>query len=100
MVSELMTNALEHTDTRGPVVTASIDVGLVEVMVTDEGVGFVPRPRDPGRSTGGFGLELVERAATRWGVDRLGGTRVWFELTGAGPARVGARSRRRTAAAR
>ena len=33
---------------------------------------------DPGR--GGLGLHLVDTLASRWGVDREDGTRVWFEL--------------------
>ena len=29
---------------------------------------------------GGFGLQLVEALATRWGADRTGGTHLWFEV--------------------
>jgi hypothetical protein len=32
------------------------------------------------RHAGGFGLQLVESIATRWGVSHARGTRVWFEL--------------------
>jgi hypothetical protein len=54
----------------------------VRVEVIDSGSGFAPEPRDPARATGGFGLFLVDTQAARWGVDREGGTRVWFELRG------------------
>lgn len=49
--------------------------------MTDGGSGFTATPRDPSRVTGGYGLFLVAQEANRWGVDREGGTRVWFELT-------------------
>ena len=49
--------------------------------VTDTGPGFAPRERDRDLDEpGGWGLVLVESIAKRWGVERDGGTRVWFEL--------------------
>jgi hypothetical protein len=54
----------------------------VRVEVTDSGRGFsppdAPMPRADG--TGGWGLQLVDRVATSWGVDVQGMTCVWFEL--------------------
>ena len=42
-------------------------------------------PREPDREHGGgFGLQLVDKIATRWGVNRTGGTQVWFEVDAAG----------------
>jgi anti-sigma regulatory factor (Ser/Thr protein kinase) len=88
LVSEIVTNAVLHS--RGPadapiLVTASVTGQKVEVAVIDAGEGFTPTgrpaPRASDRMTvGGYGLYVVDRAASRWGVDREGGTRVWFEL--------------------
>ena len=56
--------------------------GRLRVEVTDWGGGFEPtlpeRPEDD--RAGGFGLFLVHRLATRWGVERGRTTLVWFEL--------------------
>ncbi len=53
----------------------------VRAEVTDTGPGFAPTERDRDlEEPGGWGLVLVESIAKRWGVERDGGTRVWFEL--------------------
>jgi anti-sigma regulatory factor (Ser/Thr protein kinase) len=88
LVSEVVTNAVMHSRARveAPVVlTASIVEQRVCVAVTDAGDGFTPpsfeSSRPPERTTiGGYGLYVVDRAASRWGVDGEGGTRVWFEV--------------------
>jgi anti-sigma regulatory factor (Ser/Thr protein kinase) len=87
LVSEVISNAVLHS--RGPAdaaigLTAAIDAEKVRVTVTDAGNGFTPEPRDPDRLEGGYGLYLLEKAASRWGVDEVGGTRVWFELPSQG----------------
>ena len=83
MVSEVVTNALVHGRTGAPLeVRARRAGGRLRVEVTNSGPGLAPEPRatDPSPD-GGFGLFLVERLATRWGLVRhLGKTRVWFEL--------------------
>jgi anti-sigma regulatory factor (Ser/Thr protein kinase) len=87
LVSELVSNAVRHS--RGPVeepivLTATVCEGIVRVAVIDAGEGFDPGARRRPAVTGGYGLFLVEQIASRWGVDGVGGTRVWFELpTGA-----------------
>ncbi len=88
LVSELVSNAVLHSDASP---SSSIELcarvlspGAVRVEVIDRGSGFCATARDPPQPLGGFGLHLVDSQATRWGVDREGGTRVWFEL--AGPA--------------
>ncbi len=84
LVSELVTNAVIHSDVQPPAdirLVARVCRGVFRVEVTDRGTGFTPRPRDPGAAHRGYGLYLLEKEATRWGVDRLGGTTVWFELT-------------------
>lgn len=83
MLSEVVTNAVLHGAV-GPDEYVQIDVEQVGPMVTfrvyDRGEGFTPVPRDPGRARGGFGLEIVDRLAHRWGVERSNqGTCVWFE---------------------
>jgi anti-sigma regulatory factor (Ser/Thr protein kinase) len=89
LVSEIVTNAVIHsTAPNGNEIL--LDARLtgtrsIRVEVTDRGAGFTPMPRNPDRPGGGYGLYLVEREALSWGVDRKGGTRVWFELA-TGPA--------------
>jgi anti-sigma regulatory factor (Ser/Thr protein kinase) len=84
LVSEVVTNAVIHSDApeEAEIVLAVCMTrsGAVRVEVTDGGEGFTPVARDPSRPGGGYGLYLVEREALCWGVEREGGTRVWFEL--------------------
>lgn len=85
LVSELVTNAVRHSE--GPTnasigLSISVRQNTVRVTVTDAGNGFTPRPRDPAsRAGGGYGLYLLEKSASRWGVSALDGTCVWFEVT-------------------
>ncbi|WP_323177931.1 ATP-binding protein [Streptomyces sp. NBC_00083] len=88
LTSELVTNALIHTD-RGAVVTAVVRESGLRVEVKDF-VAELPTPYRPttGDGTHGRGLLLVEALADSWGVrehDR--GKIVWFELDGAAPPR-------------
>jgi anti-sigma regulatory factor (Ser/Thr protein kinase) len=84
LVSEVVTNAVIHSTASSPseiLLCASVtNAGAIRVEVTDGGSGFTPMPREPDRPGAGYGLFLVEREALSWGVDRKGGTRVWFEL--------------------
>jgi anti-sigma regulatory factor (Ser/Thr protein kinase) len=83
LVTELVTNGVRHGSERGPV-TVSVVAGdeKVRVEVSDCGRGFsppaAPMPRDDG--SGGWGLQLVDRVATTWGVEVDDKTRVWLEL--------------------
>lgn len=81
LVSELVTNALVHTD-RGAVVTATVTDRL-RVEVRDF-VSRRPHPRRPtADGTSGRGLMLVHSLADAWGVRMHGvGKSVWFELGG------------------
>ena len=65
---------------------ATANEQAVRVAVTDSGEGFTPRSRDPDRLEDGYGLYLLEKAASSWGVESSGGTTVWFELDRAPPA--------------
>ena len=84
VISELVTNSVLHA---GPLVGAPIRVsaaladGTLRLEVEDAGHGNAVIRRAPDRRHGsGFGLDLVDRIAARWGVTQLGATRVWCEL--------------------
>ncbi len=88
LVSELVSNAVLHSKApSGSDVTlaARLQGEAMRVSVSDAGEGFEPRPRDPGRLSDGYGLFLLDRIASSWGVDAGGTTRVWFELPLAEP---------------
>lgn len=82
LVSELVTNTVRHASS-GPGSRVHLRVaelaGGIRVEVVDWGPGFRARSVGP-RGDGGFGLLLVRRMATRWGVERNHTTRVWFEI--------------------
>lgn len=83
LVSEVVSNAVRHSsgDPDSLIqLVASFGEQRIRVTVTDAGKGFVPRPRDPGSTRDGYGLYLLEKVATRWGVESVGDTKVWFEL--------------------
>jgi len=84
LVSELVTNAVRHAglaeEETIQLVVETDDRGM-RVEVCDHGPGFElsePAP-DPTRPSG-WGLYLVRELSDRWGIDRDGQTRVWFEL--------------------
>jgi anti-sigma regulatory factor (Ser/Thr protein kinase) len=84
LVTELVTNGVRHGSERGPVgVSVEVAEERVRVQVTDCGRGFsppdAPMPRADG--TGGWGLQLLDRVATTWGVEVNDQTCVWFELS-------------------
>ncbi|MCP9943783.1 ATP-binding protein [Streptomyces somaliensis] len=87
LASELVTNALVHTE-YGAVVTATLAGDVLRVEVRD----FAPEPPDPhlpvtDDGTHGRGLLLVQALADEWGVRVQGaGKAVWFELLGVKPA--------------
>jgi anti-sigma regulatory factor (Ser/Thr protein kinase) len=81
LTSELVTNALVHTD-RDAVLTATVTPGGLRVEVRDF-VARRPRLRPPDARDGthGRGLFLVDCLADAWGVRPHGvGKAVWFEL--------------------
>ncbi len=83
LVSEVVSNAVRHSaaEPNAPVeLLATFGEKAIRVTVTDSGVGFTPRPRDPARTHDGYGLYLLEKVAERWGVESREGTKVWFEL--------------------
>ncbi len=89
LLSELVTNAVRHADLPED---SLIDVRAVtelerwiRVEVHDDGAGFDPTDLPPFRADerreSGWGLVLVERLASRWGVERGAGFTVWFEVS-------------------
>ncbi|MFJ9559057.1 ATP-binding protein [Streptomyces fuscichromogenes] len=81
LTSELVTNALVHTD-REAVLTAVVEPSQLRVEVRDF-VSRRPRMRAPdtGDGTHGRGLVLVDAFADAWGVlPHEVGKSVWFEL--------------------
>jgi anti-sigma regulatory factor (Ser/Thr protein kinase) len=83
LISEVVSNAVLHSS--GPpdapiTVTAMVTPEVFRITVTDAGDGFTPAQRDPARVEGGYGLFLLEKAASRWGVEASSPTTVWFEL--------------------
>lgn len=83
LASELVTNALVHTD-HGAVFTATVAASTLRVEVRDFMAGL-PVPHTPAAhlDTHGRGLVLVQSLADAWGVCTYGvGKVVWFELHG------------------
>jgi anti-sigma regulatory factor (Ser/Thr protein kinase) len=82
LASELVTNALIHTD-QGAVVTATVEDSRLHVEVQDFMAGLPVRDTPTADlGTGGRGLVLVERLADAWGVRTAQGVGkvIWFEL--------------------
>ncbi|MER7338288.1 ATP-binding protein [Streptomyces sp. NPDC000075] len=87
LITELVTNALVHTE-GGAEVSARLKDARLRVEVRDAAARR-PRPFVPSADDGthGRGLVLVEALADSWGVDPLAlgpGKVVWFELEDAG----------------
>jgi anti-sigma regulatory factor (Ser/Thr protein kinase) len=84
LVSELVGNAVRHAELEpGQKITfaARFVADYIRVEVHDPGPGFDP---DEARTGRGMGLRMVDKLATRWGVEQAGaggdGVRVWFEV--------------------
>ena len=81
LVSELVTNALRHTQSN----VILIDVQIrdrIRVNVTDESPRM-PRRQSPGpKDAKGRGLIIVDELAEEWGIEPMpgNGKRIWFEL--------------------
>jgi anti-sigma regulatory factor (Ser/Thr protein kinase) len=88
LASELVTNSIGHADLPADAslhVAVQLTDGALRVEVRDPGTTGTIAPREPDRQLGGgFGLQLVDLLATRWGVNRTGGTQVWFEVDAVG----------------
>jgi anti-sigma regulatory factor (Ser/Thr protein kinase) len=84
LVSELVTNAVRHVShERADVIHLEVErtEDQVRVEVVDHGDGFVPQPRaDVEDRASGWGLNILAKVASRWGVENDEGARVWFEI--------------------
>ena len=86
LVSEIVSNSVRHASLDA---TDTIEVRIrgsrstLHVDVVDPGPGFDPAHLRPSRDNGGWGLWMLDRLATRWGVERNHVTKVWFELASA-----------------
>jgi anti-sigma regulatory factor (Ser/Thr protein kinase) len=78
LTSEVVTNAVRHAAEHGPLqVAVTFTPGFARIEVLDRGPGFDPDVRHDAQ---GFGLRLLDKLASRWGVMRGQGTVVWFEV--------------------
>ena len=87
VVSELVTNSIRHalTASEDPLrLRARLQGEVLRLELQDGGTeGTVARraPQASGGRIGGYGLDLVARLATDWGVERdAAGTVVWADL--------------------
>ena len=85
LVSELVTNSVRHgqlaeQDTVLLRIHLAADTLRLEIENSGTAGTVAAKPPDRQDAGGGFGLELVDLLATRWGVHRRHGTTVWFEM--------------------
>ena len=83
VVSELVTNSVIHAHADHIELQATADDDRVRIEVSDPGPGFDRRTaqREPSPTgEGGYGLNIVDGLAHRWGVRRNGNPRVWLEI--------------------
>jgi anti-sigma regulatory factor (Ser/Thr protein kinase) len=80
LATEIVGNAVRHAGLRADqriVFFARLSDDFAHVEVADQGEGFEPETVE----TEGFGLRLLGKLASRWGVDCTDrGCRVWFEV--------------------
>jgi anti-sigma regulatory factor (Ser/Thr protein kinase) len=83
VTSELVANAVKFAGETG---SSEIELRIIPLMtcirveVIDHGPGFYPQMPPPSPRDTGYGLYLVDKLTTRWGVEFDGGARVWAEV--------------------
>lgn len=80
LATELIANAIRHAGLRPDqqiMFAASFVADFIRVEVTDPGPGFDLEAAIAGK---GYGLRMVDKLASCWGVEPGRGTRVWFEV--------------------
>lgn len=82
LISEVVTNAVVHTDSSECTIEVVVDDLVVRVEVEDSAPGALPRLLAPDDELfGGRGLHIVDATARRWGWEVGALTKlVWFEL--------------------
>jgi anti-sigma regulatory factor (Ser/Thr protein kinase) len=85
--SEITTNAVRHGQADSPdLVSATVSQQSGVVSVEVEGRGRFSLEARQREGPGGFGLGIVDRIATAWGVEQRGSrVRVWFTLEATDP---------------
>ena len=90
LVSELVSNAIAHAGLApddAVILHLAVSPDRVRVEVCDGGRGFDPSELTKSRTTpGGYGLTMVDRGASRWGISADDGSCVWFECDRGAPA--------------
>ena len=83
LVSELVSNAIAHAglgEEDSVLLHLALAPERVRVEVCDGGAGFTRAELDkPRTGPGGYGLTMVDRGASRWGISSDDGSCVWFE---------------------
>lgn len=81
--SEITTNAVRYGEPASPdVIEATLIFDGDGLTVEVTGYGSFSNGRDS-TSAGGFGLAIVEKLSTTWGIEEVGlSVRVWFTLEG------------------
>ena len=85
LASELVTNSVRHGDLEsGTSIVLRMDLTAKTLRLEVENAGTAGAVTSTGvgrrEGYGGYGLELVELLATRWGVSRDHNTSVWLEM--------------------
>jgi diguanylate cyclase (GGDEF)-like protein len=82
VVTELVSNSVVHGgagESDRIAIQITVRRGTIHGEVSDGGPGFTPHAPVAERETGGLGLVILSRTASRWGTTHEG-RRVWFEL--------------------
>jgi LytS/YehU family sensor histidine kinase len=95
LVSELVGNSVRHaSEEANENIELSVDASreAIRVEVSDGGGGFDATPRgEDADQASGWGLHLLDSLSDRWGTERNGRMRVWFELVDSGAFALGTR---------
>jgi PAS domain S-box-containing protein len=84
VVAEVVNNAVVHggaTDERSPIVVhLAAAEAMLRVEASSDGPPFTPSRPSARDTPGGFGLVILDRIASRWGVDFDKDACIWFEI--------------------